>query len=98
MIREVQGGVEIRVWAKPRASKTRLLGRRVGPRGQEALEIALAAPPAEGAANRALLEFLAERLGLPKSAVTLGSGAGSREKLVRAAGIGRAEVIASLGV
>jgi uncharacterized protein len=46
------------------------------------LKIAVASPPADGRANAALLAFLAERLALPKSALTLLSGAASREKRV----------------
>jgi len=47
----------------------------------------LTAPPVEGAANAALLALLAERLGLPKRAVTLLRGETSREKLVAIEGI-----------
>jgi hypothetical protein len=46
------------------------------------LKIAVASPPADGRANAALLEFLAERLALPKTALTLLSGTTSREKRV----------------
>ena len=48
----------------------------------ETLRVWLKAPPVEGAANAALLALLAERLGLPKRAVTLLRGESSREKLV----------------
>jgi uncharacterized protein len=47
----------------------------------------LTAPPVEGAANAALLALLAERLGLPKRAVTLVRGETSREKVVAIEGI-----------
>ena len=47
----------------------------------------LMAPPVEGAANAALLALLAERLGLPKRAVTLLRGETAREKLVAIEGI-----------
>lgn len=53
----------------------------------EALKIRLAAPPVEGRANAALLAYVAERLGLPKSAVTLKSGQSSRQKVVRVEGV-----------
>jgi uncharacterized protein (TIGR00251 family) len=48
----------------------------------ETLRVWLAAPPIDGAANAALLALLAERLALPKRAVTLLRGESSREKLV----------------
>lgn len=53
----------------------------------EALKIRLAVPPVEGRANAALLAYVAERLGLPKSAVSLKSGQTSRQKVVRVEGV-----------
>jgi uncharacterized protein (TIGR00251 family) len=53
----------------------------VGPYG-DALKIRLAAPPVDGKANAALIGFVAERLGLAKSAVTLKSGQISRRKVL----------------
>ena len=53
----------------------------------ETLRAWLTAPPVEGAANAALLALLAERLRLPKRAVTLLRGETSREKLVAIEGI-----------
>lgn len=47
----------------------------------------LQAPPVEGAANEALITFLARRLRLPKRAVTIERGATSREKLVAVMGL-----------
>lgn len=48
----------------------------------DVLEVWVSAPPAEGAANRAVLEAVAKQLGVPVSAVTLRSGARGRTKLV----------------
>jgi uncharacterized protein YggU (UPF0235/DUF167 family) len=55
--------------------------------GKPALAIRLAAPPVDGAANQALVRFLAGALGLPKSAVRIASGESSRLKTVALAGI-----------
>jgi uncharacterized protein (TIGR00251 family) len=52
----------------------------------DALKIRLAAPPVDGKANAALLAFIAERLGVSKSAVTLKSGQTSRRKVVEVEG------------
>jgi uncharacterized protein YggU (UPF0235/DUF167 family) len=57
----------------------------------ETLRAWLMAPPVEGAANAALLALLAERLGLPKRAVTLLRGESSREKVVAIEGISAEE-------
>jgi uncharacterized protein len=59
-------------------------------------KIRVAAPPERGAANRAVLALLAETLGVPKAAVRLVSGPGSRDKIVEVAGMGPAETEARL--
>jgi uncharacterized protein len=61
-----------------------------------ALKVALTAPPVEGAANKALLEFLAKLLGAPKSSVVLISGEGSRNKIVRVEGISAEDALRKL--
>ena len=66
---------------QPGAKKTEVCGLH-----GDALKIRLAAPPVDGKANAALLAFVADRLGLPKSAVSLKSGQTSRRKVVEVAG------------
>lgn len=46
----------------------------------DALKIRVAAPALDGRANEALVEFLAERLGIPKRDIRLVSGERSRKK------------------
>ena len=70
-------GVVLLIYVQPRASHNRLVGVQ-----REALKVALTAPPVEGAANMALLAFLATLLHVPRSALSLLSGAKSREKRV----------------
>src|SRR5438105_14523225 len=72
----------IPVRVQPRASRNELVGWREG-----ALVIRLAAPPVEGAANRACRKFLAEILDVAPSRVTLEAGEKSREKRFRVAGL-----------
>lgn len=62
----------------------------------EALRVRLTAPPVEGAANRALVEFLARRLGVRRSQVRIVSGEASRDKVVAVEGLGAEEVQARL--
>lgn len=52
-----------------------------------ALEVALAAPPVDGAANEELVRLLAKVLGIPKRAVRIATGEGSRYKLVELHGV-----------
>jgi len=70
-------GVLLRVHLQPRAAHNRVIGLH-----GEALKIALTAPPVDGAANAALLIFVADLLRLPRSSVSLASGVKSREKRV----------------
>ena len=84
------GRITLTLHIQPGAKKTELAGLH-----GEALKIRLAAPPVDGKANEALLRFVAERLQLPKSAVTLKSGQTSRHKVLEIAG-SQAEAVAAL--
>jgi hypothetical protein len=53
----------------------------------DAVKIKVAAPAVEGKANAALLEFVAERLGVPTRALSLVAGEKSRDKLIAVAGM-----------
>ena len=58
----------------------------------DALKVKVQAPALDGRANAALVEFLADRLGLSRRAVVLVRGDTSRQKVVRIDGLTRAEV------
>lgn len=87
----VAGGVRVRLLIQPRASRTEVVGVH-----GDALRIRLAAPPVDGAANEALIRFLAERTGVPRSALRLVTGAGGRRKVVEWTGVVAAQVAARL--
>ena len=70
-------GVMLRLHIQPGAKKTEVVGLH-----GEALKIRLAAPPVDGKANACLIAFLAERLGVAKTALSLVSGDTSRAKRV----------------
>jgi uncharacterized protein len=91
MLRATSAGVTLAVRAQPGARKTAILG--VYSDGLAAqLKIAVHAPPLEGRANAALVEFLAEVFSLPKSAIEIVSGESSRSKvfLLRSITVARA--------
>ncbi len=67
--------VTFRVRVAPRASRVRCLGEHDG-----ALKIALTAPPVDGAANAALVTFLAKALGVPKTAIAIVRGERAKSK------------------
>src|SRR5262249_54356215 len=73
------GAVRIAVRVVPRADRNALDGMTES----GALRIRLTAPPVEGAANTALIAFLAETLGVPKRDVAIVRGERGREKLLR---------------
>ena len=75
----------------PRAPRTRVDGERGG-----AILVRLAAPPVDGAANDALVAFLADTLHVPRRDVTIVAGEKSRDKRVQIAGIDETAVRARL--
>ena len=93
MIRDTTTGVEISVRVIPRARRSEVSGRR-----GDALLVRLAAPPLEGAANRALVELLADRLGTPDRFIRIIGGERSRDKRVAVSGVTRAQFLRSLGL
>lgn len=70
------------IHVQPRAAATEV----VGPHG-DAIKVRLAAPPVDGAANEELVRFLAERLGVRQSEVSIVRGLSGRRKAVRIAGM-----------
>lgn len=69
---------DLHIHVQPRASRNAIVGWH-----GNALKVALTAPPVDGAANAALIAFIAEFLGLKKSQVTLVRGETSRQKTLR---------------
>lgn len=81
-LRSQPDGLLLAIKVQPRASRN-AIGRLHG--GE--LKVAVTAPPVDSAANQAVVEFLAEALGLPRRAVTLVRGQTSRHKVFRLDGI-----------
>jgi len=72
----------LRVRINPRSSRNQVTGWQDG-----VLSVKITAPPVEGAANKAAIEFLADQLGIKKSQITLVSGQTSREKTFEITGL-----------
>lgn len=81
------GSISLTLHIQPGAKKTEFAGLH-----GDALKIRLAAPPVDGKANEALIRFIANTLGLAKSAVSLKSGQTSRRKVVEVQGASVASV------
>lgn len=84
---ETAKGVTFAVKVQPRARKNAITGT-VG----DALKLALTAPPVEGKANQAVIEFFAEFFEIPRSSVSIASGETSRNKVIRVSGMSAQQV------
>ena len=81
-LKAIDGGVELLVLVQPRASRTKVVGEHDG-----RLKIALSAPPVDGEANAALIEFVSDALDVKKASVALIEGDTSRRKRLRVVGV-----------
>jgi uncharacterized protein (TIGR00251 family) len=72
----------IRLRVSPGSRKTELAGRH-----GDGWKVRVSAPPENGRANDAVLELLAERVGLPRRALSIVSGHQARDKVVEISGI-----------
>jgi uncharacterized protein (TIGR00251 family) len=92
-IKESPRGASFAIKVHPRAKRTAIRGE-VG----DALKVGLTAPPVDGEANAACVEFLANLLKVPRSSVTIASGQSSRRKVIRVAGLSGQQVRERLGI
>jgi uncharacterized protein (TIGR00251 family) len=85
-------GATIAVKVHPRAKKNAITGIVGG-----ALKLSLTAPPVDGKANAACIDFLAKLLKVPRSSITIAAGETSRNKVIRVAGLTTQQVRDRLG-
>jgi len=74
--------VTLELYVQPGARKSAFAGEHAG-----RIKVKLAAPPVDGKANEALIEFLADHYGVPKRSVRIEAGLKSRLKRVTIGGI-----------
>jgi uncharacterized protein (TIGR00251 family) len=86
-LKESANGVSFAVKVHPRAHKGAIAGV-IG----DALKLALTAPPVDGKANQAVIEFFADLFAISRSSVTIASGETSRNKVIRVSGISAEQV------
>ena len=92
-IHDTPSGATFAVKVHPRARQNAITGQ-LG----DAIKLSLTAPPIEGRANEACIEFLANLLKLPRSSVTIASGHSSRRKVIRVVGLAAEEVRERIGM
>ena len=81
-VQEANGRVRLSVRVQPRASQSAIVGIH-----GDALKIRVSAPPVDGAANAALIEFLADIFAVSRRSVRILAGESSRSKVVEIDGI-----------
>jgi uncharacterized protein (TIGR00251 family) len=92
-VHESASGVTFAIRVHPRAKKNAITGK-VG----DALKVALTAPPVDGKANEACVEFFAKLLKVPRPSVSIAAGQTSRNKVIRVVGLSAEEIRHRLGL
>ena len=87
-VSETGGGLTVRLHVLPRAKRGELAGFHNG-----ALKVKVMAPPVENAANRAVIDFFSDLLGISKSNLKILAGNKSREKVLQIKGISIADFL-----
>jgi len=80
--KQTPNGVTFTIKVLPRSSRNEIVGEQEG-----MLRVKLTAPPVEGAANKMLVNFIASKLKVSKSSVTILSGETGRTKTISVSGI-----------
>ena len=78
----------LRLRVHPGARRNEVIGFTQG-----ILNVKVAAPPVEGKANRELIDFLSEVLGVSKSSLTVVKGLTSRNKVITVTGLTQEEFL-----
>ena len=86
-VQESKEGVTLKVTVQPRASRDEVVGPH-----RDTLKIRITATPVAGGANKHLLKFLAKKLRVARSQMSIASGATSRAKSIAIEGISTEEV------
>jgi uncharacterized protein len=81
-VRETGSGIEVRLHVMPRAKCNGIQGSYNG-----ALKIKITAPPVDDAANRAIIQYFSNLLGIPKSSLGILAGSKSRDKTLQIRGL-----------
>jgi len=92
-VRDTAEGAQFLLRVQPRASRNAIAGLR-----GDAVKLAITAPPVDGKANQAVVEFLAELMDVSKSSVVIVSGETGRNKLIAVRGVSAERVRKALGV
>ena len=87
-----QNQTNITVQIQPNAKQNEVLVFEEG-----VLRVKIAAPPVKGKANKELVDFLSQLLGISKSSINIDKGLTSRRKVIAIEGLSQAEILQRLG-
>jgi hypothetical protein len=92
-VRDTARGAQFALRVQPRASRTAIAGV-IG----DAVKLAITAPPVDGKANQAVIEFLSDLFHVSKGSIEIVSGETGRNKLIAIRGVSAEQVRTVLGV
>jgi len=92
IIKENAEEITVEIKVQPRASRNQIVGEQDG-----LLKIKLTAPPVEGEANQALVDYLASVLDTPRRNIMLIKGETSRNKIIAIKGMSRETFLHKIG-
>jgi uncharacterized protein len=90
-VRDTAHGAQFALRVQPRASRNGFAGTM-----GDAIKLAITAPPVDGKANQAVIEYLADLFRVPKSSIVIVSGETGRNKLVAIRGMTAEQVLKAL--
>jgi hypothetical protein len=92
-VRDTAHGAQFALKVQPRASRTAIAGL-IG----DAVKLAITAPPVDGKANQAVIEFLSDLFRVPKSSIVIVSGETGRNKLIAVRSLTAEQVLKALNL
>lgn len=92
-VRDTAQGAQFALRVQPRASRNAIAGVM-----GDAVKLAITAPPVDGKANQAVIEFLSDLFRVAKSSIVIVSGEMGRNKLIAVRGLSAAQVRKALGL
>jgi hypothetical protein len=92
-VRDTAHGAQFALRVQPRASRNAIAGT-IG----DAVKLAITAPPVDGKANQAVVEYLAHLFRVPKSSIVIVSGETGRNKLIAIRGMTAGQVLNALNL
>lgn len=92
-VRDTAKGAQFSLRVQPRASRNAIVGTM-----GDAVKLAITAPPVDGKANQAVVEYLSDLFRVPKSSIVIVSGETGRNKLIAIRGMRAEQVVKVLNL